>query len=159
MVGNGASKRTTIRFSERTLAILDRYAGPATEGGRTALVKRLAEDYDARQRKVKARAAALAGRTVHDLKCWPEDFAAVERGDKTHEARRDDRGFAVGHVLRLREWRPDDPAACQGDATTRIPGKFTGRTLDVLVTHITRGQYGLPPDLAIMSVQKNGGAA
>lgn len=97
--------------------------------------------------------------TIHDLKCWPADFAAIEAGTRTHEARRDDRGFAVGDTLRLREWTPDDPEACHwtpndpaGATPLGLPGKFTGRTIDRLVTHLTKGQYGLPADLAIMSI-------
>jgi hypothetical protein len=47
---------------------------------------------------------------IHDLKCWPEPFAAILSGEKRHEIRRDDRGFKVGDVLRLREYR----AWCRG---------------------------------------------
>ena len=42
----------------------------------------------------------------HELKCWPEFFDAVDRGDKTFEVRRDDRGFQVGDTLRLHRYRP-----------------------------------------------------
>lgn len=41
---------------------------------------------------------------VHDLKCLPDYFEAVISGAKTHETRKDDRGFKVGDILRLREW-------------------------------------------------------
>ncbi len=98
---------------------------------------------------------------IHDLKCWPGDFAAIEAGTKTHEARRDDRGFAVGDTLRLREWTPDDPSVCEWTPSVngawsgffdKVPGVYSGRTIDRLVTHLTKGQYGLPADLAIMSI-------
>ncbi len=79
---------------------------------------------------------------IHDLKCHPPDFAALLAGTKTHEARRADRPFAVGDVLCLREWTP-------------ATATYTGRTLDVEVTHLTAGPtYGLPPDLAVMSVTR-----
>jgi signal transduction histidine kinase len=90
---------------------------------------------------------------LHELKTWPEAFEAVRRGEKTHEARRADRPFAVGDVLRLREWRPDHPELCQWDATPGLTGSYTGRVLDVEVTHITRGMYGLPSGIAIMSIR------
>lgn len=92
---------------------------------------------------------------IHDLKCWPVDFAAIMRGEKTHDARRDDRGFSVDDVLRLHEWTPDDPSARDFMASgKKIRGTYTGRTMDVVVTYITRGQYGLPPDLAVMSIKR-----
>jgi hypothetical protein len=90
---------------------------------------------------------------LHDLKTWPEAFEAVMRGEKTHEARKNDRGFAVGDVLVLREWAPHNPAECDWQATAKLAGNYTGRTLMVDVTHITQGLYGLPPDLAIMSIR------
>ena len=43
----------------------------------------------------------------HDLKCWPEYFQAVKSGIKPFELRKDDRGYAVGDVLHLREFDPD----------------------------------------------------
>lgn len=44
---------------------------------------------------------------THRLKTWPEPFAAVETGEKTHEIRADDRGgYAIGDVLVLQEYEP-----------------------------------------------------
>ena len=42
----------------------------------------------------------------HELKCWPNYFDDVMTGGKPFEVRRDDRGFAVGDILWLREWKP-----------------------------------------------------
>lgn len=89
---------------------------------------------------------------IHELKTWPDDFQAVADGLKTHEARCADRPFKVGDVLLLREWRPFIAALCHWRAT-RLLGRYTGRSLVAKVTHLTRGQYGLPPDLAIMSIR------
>ena len=43
---------------------------------------------------------------LHELKCWPAYFSAVADGRKRVELRRNDRAYAVGDILRLREWDP-----------------------------------------------------
>lgn len=45
----------------------------------------------------------------HNLKCWPEFFDAIKRGDKTFELRRNDRGYQRGDVLVLRKFSPPRP--------------------------------------------------
>jgi len=77
---------------------------------------------------------------------------AIEQRRKKHEARRADRPFAVGDTLRLREWEPAAPGDCNWRASG-LAGRYTGHSLLVKVTHLTRGEYGLPPDLAIMSIE------
>ncbi|HHY66448.1 MAG TPA: DUF3850 domain-containing protein [Alicyclobacillus sp.] len=66
----------------------------------------------------------------HELKIWPEHFAAVTHPDKlrrkTVEIRKDDRGYRVGDVLILREWDPESEA-------------YTGQHAEALITHILRG--------------------
>jgi hypothetical protein len=66
---------------------------------------------------------------LHTLKTWPDHFTALTDGSKTFEVRYDDRGFAVGDLLRLAEWDPDT-------------SRFTDRMLLRRVTHLHRG-YGL----------------
>ncbi|MBO9706786.1 MAG: DUF3850 domain-containing protein [Caulobacter sp.] len=46
----------------------------------------------------------------HELKTWPKYFAAVRSGKKRFEIRRNDREFAVGDVLVLREFDPEADA-------------------------------------------------
>ncbi len=77
--------------------------------------------------------------TTHDLKCWPDAFDAMERGDKVHEFRKDDRGFAVGDRLRLRRFDPTS-------------GEFTGAELVRVVTYVGTG-YGIPDGYVCMSVR------
>lgn len=60
----------------------------------------------------------------HDLKTLPEPFAAVWVGAKTAELRRDDRGFEVNDVLRLKEFDPETG--------------YSGRCIDVIVSHIVK---------------------
>lgn len=78
--------------------------------------------------------------TTHTLKCWTEQFAEVRSGRKTFEFRRDDRGFAVGDVLDLRDF---DPIAMM------YSGQFELRR----VTHILSSGFGLPEGFVVMSIE------
>lgn len=91
-----------------------------------------------------------AGQTVHELKTWPGPFAAVLSGEKRHEIRVNDRGFAVGDVLQLREWVPN-LGILPADAPPY--DGYTGRYMAVNVTYITRGgEWGMPADLCVMTI-------
>jgi len=85
---------------------------------------------------------------IHELKIWPTFFVSVLNGTKTHELRRcDDRTFAIGDTLRLREFDPD--------------GNFyTGREASVEVTYITSANQpcalsgaALSADYCILSIK------
>jgi hypothetical protein len=74
------------------------------------------------------------------LKIWPF-FDDVASGRKRVEIRRDDRGFEIGDRLLLREWDPRSG--------------YTGREVNVLVTHVLRG-WGLPNLLVALSISLDG---
>lgn len=76
----------------------------------------------------------------HDLKCWPEHYAAIERGAKTCELRLNDRNYQVGDTLLLREWEP-------------LSVSYIGPQLRVRVTHIISGGPWLSPGYVAMSIQ------
>jgi hypothetical protein len=76
---------------------------------------------------------------IHQLKIWPEPFAAVLSGTKPFEVRVNDRGFKVDDVLVLEEW---DPAS----------GKHVGPWAARKVTSIVQGQFGLPPKICVMGL-------
>lgn len=81
----------------------------------------------------------------HELKTWPEPFDKVIWGRKRHEVRKYDRDFKVGDILYLREWSPDRQAS-RGDG-------YSGYYCLALVTAITMpGEWGLPPDVCVMSI-------
>jgi hypothetical protein len=85
------------------------------------------------------------GPARHILKTWPEPYAAMVEGWKTHEFRKDDRGYEVGDMLVLQEWRPD--AGKVGG------GKYTGGEIIRWVTYIGRGPgFGIPKGYCVMSV-------
>lgn len=79
--------------------------------------------------------------TLHKLKTWPEHFEEVYLGNKTFEARKNDRDYKTGDVLVLQEYDPD--GYC-----------YTGRELEKNVTHILHGgQFGIEEGYVIMSIQ------
>jgi len=81
--------------------------------------------------------------TEHELKTWPEFFNAVERGDKTFEIRRDDRGFHVGDVLVLREWNP----------TTGRYGRSLCRVVTYIIAGLLPGGVRLPDGVVVMGLR------
>lgn len=81
--------------------------------------------------------------TEHDLKCWPEYYAAIDGGYKTCELRLNDRPYAVGDALLLREFEP-------------VENGYTGRQLRVRVTHILNGGPWLAPGYIAMSIRLMG---
>lgn len=85
---------------------------------------------------------------VHRVKSWVPFFQAIKRGDKTHDLRKDDRGYNVGDQLVLSEY----------DQTT---GRYTGDRFIVDITFITDRRTPcafssavLPPEYCILSIQK-----
>jgi len=61
----------------------------------------------------------------HYLRIWPAFFEAVMRGKKLYEVRKDDRGFATGDYLVLREFDPVDDC-------------YTGRCASCFIGYISR---------------------
>lgn len=82
---------------------------------------------------------------VHDLKTLPEYFAAVLDGIKTFEVRADDRGFAVGDTLLLREW-------------SFVDG-YSGRECTRIVSYIMRGPPFAREGYATLAIKPQPGKA
>ncbi|KAF1042375.1 MAG: hypothetical protein GAK35_02748 [Herbaspirillum frisingense] len=76
---------------------------------------------------------------IHSLKCWPEPFADLLSGAKTHEFRLNDRDYQAGDVLKLQ---------CFDPATEH----YTGAVLQRKVTHVLRDGFGLPAGYAVLSL-------
>jgi len=76
---------------------------------------------------------------THDIKILPQYFKLVEADLKKFELRRHDRDYKVGDYLRLSEW---------------INGKYTGRKVTKLITHILTEctQFGLMDGYCILSI-------
>lgn len=106
---------------------------------------------------------------VHELKTWPEPFAETLGWRKHFEFRRDDRGFELGNLLVLKEWRPrreweggtpyppgfaPDLGPHTADWAKQPPGEYTGREVRRRVWYIARGpDWGIPEGFVVMSLQ------
>jgi hypothetical protein len=87
---------------------------------------------------------------MHEMKSQPQFFNEILAGRKTHDLRRNDRSFAVGDTIRLREWIPE----------TKL---YTGRELTVKITYITDADSpcayssaAIHPEFCILSIQQLG---
>ncbi len=107
---------------------------------------------------------------THYLKCWPEMFNAIERGEKTAEFRPDNRYFALFDLIVFRCWDPsEDKARSQSSdpmgwawknstfSTTQFPMTEEERQghVEVIreITHIVRGpHFGIPEGYVMMSL-------
>jgi Domain of unknown function (DUF3850) len=77
--------------------------------------------------------------TPHELRCWPEPFAAIVAGRKRFEWRYNDRDYRVGDLLLLREFSPDTDS-------------YTGRQSLQLVTYVLYKDFGMPAGYVCMSI-------
>lgn len=85
----------------------------------------------------------------HELKTWPPYFDAVARGDKPFEVRKDDRKFAVGDTLVLREYLPD----VFDEQGMVVTGSYSGRTTEkVVIYKLAGGRMGLDPGYCILGL-------
>jgi hypothetical protein len=83
---------------------------------------------------------------THELKTWPSFFDAVESGAKTFECRRNDRDFAPGDTLILKEYDP-------GKNVTIDDWRYTGRTLTRTVGFVVHGGlFGIEPGYCVMAL-------
>lgn len=63
----------------------------------------------------------------HEIKVWPQFFAAIWCGDKTFEIRSDDRRYQERDEVVLQEFDPD---ASSDEA-------YSGREVDAFITYVT----------------------
>lgn len=66
----------------------------------------------------------------HTVKSHPKPFSDVWNGEKNHEIRINDSAYGKEEIVKLQEFNPD----------TKI---YSGRSIDVLITYIRSGGYGL----------------
>ena len=85
--------------------------------------------------------------TAHELKTWPQFFRRVWDGTKTFEIRRDDRNFAVGDVLFLREYDAGLEDKPCGE-------RYTGRELTANVVYALRGYAGIEDGYVLLGIER-----
>lgn len=76
---------------------------------------------------------------THNIKCWPDVFEEMRAGRKTAEFRYNDRGYAVGDMLLIREW----------DTATAA---YTHREITLQITHVLDGGFGMPAGYVMLSL-------
>lgn len=91
---------------------------------------------------------------THELKTLPAYWDAVQRGEKTFEVRRDDRGFQKGDELQLVRHNgrhiipPDTPMLSEKYCVEHY-------TLRREITYIlTGGQFGIEPGYVVMGLKE-----
>jgi hypothetical protein len=84
---------------------------------------------------------------LHVLKSWPDYFSEILEGRRYHELRRNDREYAVGDHLVLREYFKES-------------GEYSGRWLVAEITSMTWSEApcavsrtALDPEFCILSVR------
>jgi hypothetical protein len=85
----------------------------------------------------------------HTLKCWPQYFDAISRGEKPFEVRRDDRGYQKGDVLVLQRTRPDLTFEVEYDSRGK-PAYELRRTITYI---LTGGHFGIEPGYVVMGLE------
>ena len=92
---------------------------------------------------------------VHELKCWPTGFAAIEARLCKAEFRQNDRGFEAGDLILLREYVPT-VAEYGGDRENwwaDVEAGYTGNELVAQVAHVKEGAP-IPEGYVVLSIQR-----
>lgn len=82
---------------------------------------------------------------THELKCWPEYFDAISRGEKKFDVRRDDRGFQKGDSVKMTKWDPKTQRALR-DVWGNSPLTLTKRIRYIL----TGGHFGIEAGFVVL---------
>lgn len=85
----------------------------------------------------------------HKLKCWPQYFDAIERGEKPFEVRRDDRGFQKGDRLLLQRTREGSNHLVDYDLDGNVRRELRRRITYIL----TGGQFGIEPGYVVLGLE------
>lgn len=82
----------------------------------------------------------------HEIKVWPSYFEALVSGNKTFEWRRNDRDYAVGDLLVMREHEPAHGALSLG--------RYTGRVAFATISYKAEGVFDIPRGYCVLGFRK-----
>lgn len=86
----------------------------------------------------------------HKVKCWPDYYEAIKRGDKNFDVRRDDRGYQRGDTLLLQKY-----GSGHGYYTDPVRGRFSYDEIRREITYVlTGGQFGIEPGYVVLSLKE-----
>lgn len=85
----------------------------------------------------------------HIVKCWPDYYDAIERGDKPFDVRRDDRGYQKGDTLVLQRTQPRDKFTVDYDGYGKAKHELRRKITYIL----TGGQFGLEPGYVVLGLE------
>jgi hypothetical protein len=75
---------------------------------------------------------------IHDVKSWSHFFQAIKSGAKVHDLRKNDRNYNIGDIMLFREY-------------DFVGGKYTGNTLEAVITYITDNRVPCAFSSAVLS--------
>lgn len=85
----------------------------------------------------------------HVVKCWIPYFEAIDRGDKSFDVRRDDRGYQKGDTLVLEKYDGKHHRyVMDGYNFSAKPYRIT-RTITYV---LTGGQFGIEPGYVVLAL-------
>jgi len=101
-------------------------------------------------------------RTVHFLKCWPNEYEAVKQGIKRADFRLNDRDYNAGDLLLLQKYWPtlqewadahlDEPYG-DGEWNPDDAGEFAFKDQLLMVLHVQHGgHFGIPEGYVVLSL-------
>ena len=95
----------------------------------------------------------MTHQTEHTVKCWPEYYDAIERGEKPFDVRRDDRDYQRGDILRLQKYKIG-----YGYFTDPKGGRFSTQEIRREITYVlTGGQFGIEPGYVVLGLKPRAG--
>lgn len=87
---------------------------------------------------------------THTVKCWPEYYDAIERGDKPFDVRRDDRGYQKGDELILQ--RTCESKNKRHEVDHDYEGKVRHSIQRTITYVLTGGQFGIEPGYVVLGL-------
>ncbi len=85
----------------------------------------------------------------HVVKCWPEYFDAIDRGEKPFDVRRDDWGYQKGDTLKFQKYKIG-----QGFISPPNGGRFSIHEIRREITYVlTGGQFGIEPGHVVLGLK------